>query len=83
MPFDIDASDIIIPSHCPVLGIPIQKNPERLGESSPTLDKIVPSKGYVKGNVAVISARANRLKSDASLAEIEALVAWLRPLSAG
>lgn len=47
-------------------------------EGSPTLDRIVPSRGYVVGNVAVISMRANRLKSDASVAELQALVSYTR-----
>jgi hypothetical protein len=34
------------------------------------MDKIVPSKGYVKGNVIVVSKRANQIKSDATVAEI-------------
>ena len=30
----------------------------------PSLDKVVRKKGYVKGNVQIISFRANQLKSD-------------------
>jgi hypothetical protein len=45
---------------------------------SPSLDKIIPELGYVPGNVAILSYRANRLKSDATLEELEALVAYIR-----
>jgi hypothetical protein len=45
--------------------------------ASPSLDRIDPSQGYIKGNVVVISHKANRLKNDAGLAELRALVAWL------
>jgi hypothetical protein len=45
--------------------------------ASPTLDKIIPELGYVRGNIAVISHRANRIKSDATLAEVLKLAAWL------
>lgn len=45
---------------------------------SASLDRLVPSAGYVVGNVAVISRRANMIKSDAALHEVEAVAAWLR-----
>jgi len=48
---------------CPILGTEFKsglKNKYVL----PTLDKINPKKGYVKGNIAVISFRANQIKSD-------------------
>jgi hypothetical protein len=42
-------------------------------DASPSLDRVDPRKGYVPGNVRVISDRANRLKGDRSLSEIQAL----------
>lgn len=41
------------------------------------LDRIIPELGYIKGNVQWISGRANRIKYDASLDELRAIVAWL------
>ncbi|MGO9358057.1 MAG: hypothetical protein ACLP1D_10325 [Xanthobacteraceae bacterium] len=79
--FDITIDDVFVPAWCPVLGIPLFVNPEeRSGAcpNSPTLDRIDNLKGYVRGNVAVISWRANRLKSDGSLEEHELVTAWLR-----
>lgn len=72
IPFDIDKSDISIPEVCPVLGILLSRNIGRRGysPSSPSLDRIDPGMGYVKGNVRVISARANLLKSDATIDEL-------------
>jgi hypothetical protein len=49
----------------------------RATDNSPTLDRIIPSLGYVRGNVKVISMRANVLKHNASLDELKKLVAWL------
>lgn len=74
IPFEIDVSDIIIPEYCPVLNIKLV--PKRgIGRGyypdSPSLDRINPTLGYVKGNVRVISGRANLLKSDASLEELK------------
>ncbi len=77
VPYDLDRSDIAIPERCPILGIPIVLFDERFGrrcDGLATLDRIEPAKGYVKGNVWVISHRANRLKADASLDELRALV---------
>lgn len=78
--FGIDCTikkiDIRIPTHCPVLGIPLRvSDTGRPCDNSPSLDRIDRSKGYVRGNMEVISHRANTLKRDASPAEIHQL--WL------
>jgi len=80
IPIDITADDIHVPTHCPVLGIPIVVGARGLGtrDNAPSLDRIDPSKGYVRGNVAVISFRANRIKNDSTLEEIEAVAAYAR-----
>ena len=76
--FDIDHNYIrsIIPSHCPILGMPLEWSSQRGNgrvalPNSPSLDRIDPSKGYVKGNVWIISSKANRIKSDASHEELK------------
>ena len=46
-------------------------------ENSPSLDRIDNSKGYVPGNIAVISMRANMIKNNASLVELKAIVAYI------
>ena len=70
VPFAIDIEDIVIPELCPLLGIKLVTDNDTLCDNSPTLDKLIPSKGYVKGNVLVISNRANRIKSNASIDEL-------------
>lgn len=77
IPFNIELSDVVVPAVCPVLGIPLTIGMGKSKSSSPTLDRIVPRLGYVKGNVCVISMRANRLKNDASAAELRALAAYV------
>lgn len=65
IPFDITLDDVQIPSYCPVLHIPIRRAKGGAPAChSPSLDRIIPTRGYVRGNVRVISQRANRLKSD-------------------
>ena len=66
LPCDITAEDIFVPTHCPALGILLVVNVGKVGFDSPTLDKIVPALGYVKGNVVVVSHLANRIKSNAT-----------------
>jgi hypothetical protein len=75
LPFDIEVSDIVIPAVCPVLGKPFV-----IGDPdwTPSLDKVIPELGYVKGNVYVISNRANRLKNDATLAELQEIVSYIQ-----
>lgn len=77
IPFDLRREDIVIPARCPVFGVKLTSVVEKGSPWSPSLDRIVPSKGYVRGNVAVISLRANLLKNNASLRELQAIVAWL------
>lgn len=77
-PFSISVVDVVIPDKCPVFGIRLEQGALTVRDASPTLDKRIPALGYVPGNVTVISNRANRLKHDATLAELEAVVAWLK-----
>jgi len=70
IPFNIDKSDIVIPTHCPILGIKLQSNNRFSRDSSPSLDRVVPNLGYIKGNIITISWRANRVKSNATVEEL-------------
>lgn len=77
IPFDIERDDIVVPSHCPVFGTELTWG---IGDksTSPSLDRIIPEKGYVKGNVEVISWVANKLKSNATLHQLEMLCEYVR-----
>jgi hypothetical protein len=77
IPFDIMYKDIHIPDCCPVLGFKLTSDNR---ETNPSLDRIVPKLGYVVGNVQVISMRANRLKSDASIEELQKLISYMTDL---
>lgn len=81
VPFALTVEDIVIPKFCPVLGIELKSAQggagHMAGDSSPTLDRIIPVFGYVPGNVAVISWRANKLKADGTLDELRKVAAWL------
>jgi hypothetical protein len=72
LPFNITEDDIIIPKVCPYLGIEFTDNAKR-GTDRKTvmsLDRIIPELGYVKGNIEVISHRANTMKSASTKEEL-------------
>lgn len=68
--FDLSEGDISIPHLCPVLGIPILVGQSKASDNSPSLDRVMPSMGYVRGNIIVVSNRANRIKNDATPDEL-------------
>ena len=75
---NIGIEDIIVPEYCPLLNIKLEPGlNEAFNLNSPSLDRIDNSKGYIKGNVAVISLKANKLKSNLSLSELEFLAEHL------
>lgn len=78
--FNIRFEDLEIPTHCPVLGIPLWfKGGGRVGrDDSPSLDRMNNAAGYVKGNVQIISNRANRLKSNATADELQRVCDYAR-----
>ena len=71
--FDLDLDDIYIPERCPLLGIALAVAHGRPSPGSPSLDRYDSTKGYVRGNVWVISHRANTLKGDATVGELRIL----------
>lgn len=73
--FTIEEKDVIIPETCPVLDIPLSFDGK---EMAPTLDRKINELGYIKNNVYVISKRANRLKSDATIHELEKIVQYMK-----
>lgn len=79
IPFDLEKSDIEIPELCPVFGIPLVCNAGSgsAKQNSPSLDKITPELGYVKGNIQVISNLANVMKHDASPEQLVLFAEWV------
>lgn len=71
--FNLGKEDIVIPELCPILLIRLEIGNGRITNNSPSLDRVDNSKGYVKGNVRVISFKANRCKSNLTNDEIKRL----------
>jgi hypothetical protein len=75
--------DIHIPAVCPALGISVYTGDSRLGGThSPSLELIDPARGYVAGNVVILSALARRIGSDAAPAELLAIADFYEALGA-
>lgn len=79
--FSICQNDIVIPKNCPILGIELKVSDEKMSDSSPSLDRINSNMGYVKGNIQVISAKANTIKNNATLEEVEKVYLFLKSLA--
>jgi|688.fasta_scaffold374013_2 hypothetical protein len=82
MEFSITLDDLLpLPDVCPVLGIKINyegnKGQRGFVNDSPSIDRLDSSLGYVKGNVKIICWRANRVKSDATVEELRAILNFM------
>lgn len=79
VPFDLTPEYLedIWTGYCPVLKIQLEKYTNRSNPNAAELDRIIPEKGYIQGNVAFLSRRINKIKSNASYGEIIALGDWL------
>jgi hypothetical protein len=73
----ISEQDILIPDRCPILDIPLVRSKGKQASSSPSLDRIDTAQGYVKGNVRVISYKANACKSNMTSQQIERLYKYV------
>ena len=77
--FTIDFGDLTFPTHCQVLGLELDYFTEQgWTDHSPSFDRVDPTKGYIKGNVAIISMRANRIKNNGTAEEHEKIAAFIR-----
>ena len=76
--FSITQEDVIIPTHCPVLGIELFRGDGKLSGNSPSLDRVDPAKGYIKGNVCVISHKLNAMKNDMTVDTVCRLLSYMK-----
>ena len=80
LPFDLteDYLKSIWTDTCPVFGTPLNIDALKCEANHAQLDRVIPALGYVKGNVVWLSQRANRIKDDATLEDLERLVTWFK-----
>lgn len=73
----------ITTDQCPVFGTPfLFSNNKNILPESPSIDRIDPAKGYVRGNVVVLSMKANLIKSAYGADDIFKVAAWLKRMEA-
>ena len=79
MEFNLELNDISIPPNCPVLGFQLVVSKGRSGGAynSPALDRMDNAKGYIKGNVMVISHLANQMKASANKNQLVKFANWV------
>lgn len=79
VPWEADAYEgLDMPAVCPVLGIPLFKGTGGPTMNSPSIDRKVPSMGYVKGNIQIISQLANGMKQNATPEQLLAFAEWVQ-----
>jgi hypothetical protein len=78
IPFDITVDDIQWSTRCPILGIELDYWTRGVHtHNTVSVDRIDSSKGYIPGNVAAISYRANNLKNNATRDELVSILKYM------
>lgn len=83
VPFDLTPEylESIWTGFCPISGCELSMNVDRNDENMAELDRFVPERGYVQGNVHFLSRRMNRIKSDITFEEVKKLFSWMEKVN--
>ena len=80
IPFSISWENLteVYKGICPILGLPLDWHSSKImTDNSPSLDKIIPETGYAKGNIQIISWKANKMKNNATSEELNNFAKWV------
>ena len=80
LPFDLELKDILGVTHCPVFGWELKRSSSGVSggsPNSPSVDRKIPELGYVKGNIQILSMKANTMKQDATPEELIQFAEWI------
>jgi hypothetical protein len=85
IPFNLVSDDLLnaipISGLCPILGLKLTFGGKKMSPSGASVDRFVPSLGYIRGNFSIISWRANLLKRDViDPTELEKVAAYIRAI---
>jgi hypothetical protein len=75
-----DLDDLTFPITCPIFGMPLVFNRGNVEDNSYSIDRIDSSKGYIRDNLVVISQKANRIKTNATIEELEKIINFYKEL---
>ena len=78
--WELSFGDLEWPTHCPILGIELDYFAEGRQENSPSFDQLDAGKGYIVGNVQIVSWRANRIKNNGTAEEHQRIADYMRSL---
>lgn len=84
VPFTITPEELVWPKLCPIMKIPLtvgrgcSKGTGGAAPSAASLDRIDPTKGYVPGNVQIVSMLGNLMKQNATPEQLRAFANWVR-----
>lgn len=73
--FNLEFDKLVWPDVCPVLGIKLHRESR---DNHPSFDRVIPNLGYTQGNVCIISYKANRLKQESTLDQLEKLIEYIK-----
>ena len=60
--FNLELEDLVVPEVCPILGLPFDYDSPHY---TPSVDRLDNNKGYIKGNIVIMTTLANRMKFQA------------------
>lgn len=81
IPFYLKLKDLKIPKICPVLSIPIFWGRRTNRDHSPSIDRIIPERGYKPKNIIIVSWKANNIKRNWSVEDLRKVAEFYEFLS--
>jgi len=75
--YSLTKEEVEVPEYCPILGIKLEQGTVKERDNSPSLDRIKSELGYIPGNVAVISFKANRIKNHGTAEQHRRIADWM------